>query len=153
MITTGTLNHIDISVGHPERSIPFYDAFFGALGYRRRVLSAPDWSGDSPRRATWSLDVDGRPQFEVEIRPARADLRDRRYNRFEPGPHHLAFNADSPDTVRRVHEAMRAAGADVLDPPADYGGRPGYSAGYYAVFFADPDNLKLEVAYIPSGAP
>ena len=27
------------------------------------------------------------------------------------------------------------------DPPADY---PSYGEGYYAVFFTDPDGLKLE---------
>ena len=40
-----------------------------------------------------------------------------------------------------------------LDPPTDYTGKRGYSDGYYAVFFADPDNLKLEVACIPLGTP
>jgi hypothetical protein len=29
----------------------------------------------------------------------------------------------------------------VVDPPADY---PEYGKGYYAVFFLDPDGLKLE---------
>ena len=29
----------------------------------------------------------------------------------------------------------------VVDPPADY---PEYGEGYYAVFFLDPDGLKLE---------
>jgi hypothetical protein len=29
----------------------------------------------------------------------------------------------------------------VVDPPADY---PDYGEGYYAVFFLDPDGLKLE---------
>ena len=30
---------------------------------------------------------------------------------------------------------------NVVDPPADY---PDYGEGYYAVFFTDPDGLKLE---------
>ena len=44
---------------------------------------------------------------------------------------------------------MVAIGATVLDPPADYGGQPGYREGYYAVFFADPDGVKLEVVSVP----
>jgi hypothetical protein len=32
---SGPLSHIDISIGYPEKSIPFYAAFFEALGYRR----------------------------------------------------------------------------------------------------------------------
>jgi glyoxylase I family protein len=36
-------------------------------------------------------------------------------------------------------------GTEVLDPPAEYG----YEPGYYAVFFADPDGLKLELVHVP----
>ena len=35
----------------------------------------------------------------------------------------------------------------VLDPPREY---PEYVPGYYAVFFTDPDGLKLELVHIPS---
>jgi len=48
---------------------------------------------------------------------------------------------------------MLAAGATVLDPPADYGGQPGYGEGYYAAFFADPDGVKLEVVYLAGENP
>jgi catechol 2,3-dioxygenase-like lactoylglutathione lyase family enzyme len=41
------------------------------------------------------------------------------------------------------------AGGRVLDSPADYSGREGYTEGYYAAFFADPDGVKLEVVYEP----
>ena len=37
-------------------------------------------------------------------------------------------------------------GAAVLYPPTDY---PAYGDGYYAVFFADPDGIKLEFVYRP----
>ncbi len=149
MPITGPLSHIDISVGYPEKSIPFYAAFLEALGYRRWTIDAPDWSGPDPRRATWSLRCTETLDFGIEVRPARRDSRDRRYDRYEPGPHHLAFHADCPETVRRVHEAMLGAGAEILDPPKDYSNHPAYTKGYYAAFFADPDGVKLEVAHIP----
>jgi glyoxylase I family protein len=41
---------------------------------------------------------------------------------------------------------MKAAGAVVLDTPADY---PQYGAGDAAVFLSDPDGLKLEVVHLP----
>jgi hypothetical protein len=44
--------------------------------------------------------------------------------------------------VDQVHAAMPAAGAEVSDPPADYSGRPGYSQGYYAAFYADPCSTR-----------
>ncbi len=37
-------------------------------------------------------------------------------------------------------------GATILDAPKHY---PEYSEGYYAVFFADPDGMKLEYCYVP----
>jgi hypothetical protein len=45
---------------------------------------------------------------------------------------------------------LKKIGAEILDAPAEY---PQYAPGYYAVFFADPDGLKLEVVYEPSRNP
>jgi hypothetical protein len=44
---------------------------------------------------------------------------------------------------------MREIGTEILDAPADYSGQAGYSEGYYAAFFADPDGVKLEIVYLP----
>jgi catechol 2,3-dioxygenase-like lactoylglutathione lyase family enzyme len=150
MPVTGSLSHIDISVGYPERSIPFYDAFFRALGYRRWNVDQPEWQGPSATRATWGRFAGDGSRFDIEVRPGRAASRDRRYDRYEPGPHHVAFHAESTDAVDRVYEAVRAAGGEVLDAPAQYGGTVGYGDFYYAAFFADPDGFKLEVCYAPS---
>jgi predicted lactoylglutathione lyase len=43
---------------------------------------------------------------------------------------------------------LQATGGKVIHPPQDY---PQYSAGYYAVFFEDPDGLYLEFAHTPNG--
>ncbi|MGH0037227.1 MAG: VOC family protein [Myxococcota bacterium] len=153
MAVTGTLSHIDISVGDPQRSIRFYDAFFRALGYRRWRLDDAQWDWDDPQRATWSVRCPDGAIFAVEVRPGRPESRDRRYDRYAPGPHHMAFHADSAETVDRVHRAMVAAGAEVLDPPADYSGQSGYGEGYYAAFYADPDGFKLEVVSFPPSNP
>ncbi len=153
MPQTGSLAHIDISVGYPEKSIPFYDAFFVALGYRRWNLKQPEWQGPHPSRATWSIAYPDGAHFGVEVRPARPESRDRKYDRYEPGPHHLAFHAANRDVVQKVHEAMLEVGALVLDPPTDYSGQAGYGDDYFAVFFSDPDGMKLEVAAIPRANP
>ena len=153
MPITGPLSHIDISVGHPEKAIPFYAAFFGALGYRRWNVAMPEWQGPNPSRATWGIKYPNGARFGVELRPARAESRDRRYDRYEPGPHHLAFHAESRAVVDQVHRAMLSVGATVLDAPTDYGGQPGYDEGYYAVFFENPDGQKLEVVHIPRENP
>jgi glyoxylase I family protein len=150
---TGPLTHIDISIGYPEKSIPYYAAFFEALGYRRWKVSMPEWSGPMPSRATWGIKYPNGARFDVEVRPARVESRDRKYDRYEPGPHHLAFHAESRAVVDHVYRAMLAVGATVLDAPTDYGSQPGYDEGYYAVFFEDPDGMKLEVAHIPKANP
>lgn len=148
MPVTGPLSHIDLSVGYPDRSIPFYDALLTALGYRRWSVVAPEWSGERPQRATWGMAYPDGTHFGIEVRPARAGSRDRHYDRYAPGPHHLAFHADSDAAVDRVFEAVRAVGGEVLDPPTEYGGQGGYGKKYYAVFFADPDGVKLEVCFV-----
>jgi len=149
MPITGALSHIDISIGHPDRSIPFYDALFSALGYARWRGDLPDFIGANPVRAAWSLKLAGGARFGVEVRPARPEVRDIRYDRYRPGPHHIAFHAESAAKVDEVHARMVAAGAEVLDPPRDYSDTPSYAPGYYAAFFADPDGMKLEVVFEP----
>ena len=112
----------------------------------------PGFAGDNPERAWWSITYPDGTRFGIEARPAAKAKRDRRYDRYEPGPHHIAFHADSRETVDATFAALGAIGADVLDPPHDYSGEAGYSAGYYAAFFADPDGVKLEVVHLPSRA-
>ncbi|MGE0621909.1 MAG: VOC family protein [Pseudomonadales bacterium] len=153
MAVNGPLSHIDISVGYPDRSITFYHALLTSLGFRRWQIDAPEWSGEKPSRATWGLRYGDGARFEIEVRPARKESRDRRYDRYEPGPHHLAFHAESEAVVDRVHDAVCHAGGEVLDPPAEYGGQQGYGDQYYAAFFADPDGIKLEVCYVPGANP
>jgi hypothetical protein len=50
--------------------------------------------------------------------------------------------------VDQFHGFLRSERITVLDAPAEY---PQYGKGYYAVFFADPDGLKLEVVHFPWG--
>ena len=42
----------------------------------------------------------------------------------------------------------RDAVVPILDAPAEY---PQYGPNYYAVFFADPDGMKLELVHFPWG--
>ena len=47
----------------------------------------------------------------------------------------------SRSDVDGLYEVLKQHKINVVDPPADY---PNYGEGYYAVFFTDPDGLKLE---------
>ena len=42
---------------------------------------------------------------------------------------------------------LRDMGATIESGPAD---QPDYGEGYYAVFFLDPDGIKLELAHTPA---
>ncbi len=149
----GPLTHIDLSISDPDRSIPFYEALFVALGYERIRIAAPAFQGPRPRRAAWQVRLDSGASFGIEVRPSSGPNRERPNDRYAPGMHHMAFHAEETQDVDRVHQVMLAAGADVLDAPADYTGQRGYTPGYYAAFYADPDGIKIEVAHIPDGNP
>jgi catechol 2,3-dioxygenase-like lactoylglutathione lyase family enzyme len=149
MSIRGPLSHIDLSVADPNRSVPFYAAFFAALGYRRFRSNHPDFTGERPRRAAWFIRYAGGGIFGVEVRPATPGSRGKVHDRYAPGLHHLAFHVESRAAVDDVYAQIQQVGGTMLDPPADYSGQEGYTDGYYAAFFADPDGVKLEVVYEP----
>ncbi len=153
MPVTGPLSHIDLSVADPKRSIPFYAAFFEALGYHRFESELTGFAGSDPERAAWFVRYADGAFFGIEVRPASGTDAGRVHDRYAPGLHHLAFHAEDRATVDRVHREVSAAGGTVLDAPADYTGKDGYGDGYYAVFFADPDGVKLEVVFEPASNP
>ena len=134
----GMINHIDLTVVDPASARGFYEAVLGYMGYRR-VRSHErgyDFDRDEPDSIFSS----------VGIMRAEGSGRTRRHDRYSPGLHHLAWTAESRADVDGLYRLLRDIGATVLDPPADY---PSYGAGYYAVFFADPDGLKLEFVHWP----
>ncbi len=146
MAITGPLSHLDLSVGDPDRAIPFYAALLEGLGFIRFPSQERGWTGDRPRRAAWFIRYGDGAFFGIDLRPSEEEKREQKYDRYAPGPHHVAFHAESRAVVDRVHERVVAAGGTVLDAPVEYTG-PAYGGGYYAVFFADPDGLKLEVVH------
>ena len=57
------------------------------------------------------------------------------------GFHHYAFQLRSRKDVDALQVFLHELGAIIVDPAAEY-----YD-DYYAVFFLDPDGLKLEAMY------
>ena len=84
--------------------------------------------------------------FSIALQHAKPESNATSHDRYVPGLHHLAFHADGRADVDAFHRFLRGIGADVLDPPSEYD----YTPGYYAVFFTDPDGLKLEGVYEPA---
>jgi glyoxylase I family protein len=133
----GAVHHIDLTVTDLERSRAYYEAVLSFIGYVR--------VDDHPNGTDWDYRADG-GFCSIGIKLASGPNAARTHDRYSPGLHHLAFTAPSPADVDAMFALLQAIGAPVLDPPADY---PRYGEGYYAVFFADPDGLKLEYVYKP----
>jgi catechol 2,3-dioxygenase-like lactoylglutathione lyase family enzyme len=125
------IHHIDITVSDIDRSSAFYDQVLPLMGFRRSKAApeGPIWAGT---------------HVEIGLVPART-LRE--HDRYSPGLHHIAFHAPDRAAVDRFHEHVLQLGARVLDRPAEY---PEYAPGYYAVFLADPDGIKLEYVFTPT---
>jgi catechol 2,3-dioxygenase-like lactoylglutathione lyase family enzyme len=66
-------------------------------------------------------------------------------DRYAVGLHHLAIEASSRAAVDERAAWARDAGAEIESEPQEYG----YMPGYYAVFFYDPDGIKLEILHVP----
>jgi glyoxylase I family protein len=134
----GSLSHLDLTVADLQRSVAFYDRVLGRLGYRRS-------DGVGAGAPCWAISDSCGGFFTIALKSARPESRNRAHDRYAPGLHHLAFHADSREEVDELHGFLLGIGATILDPPAEYG----YTPGYYAAFFADPDGLKLEVVFEP----
>lgn len=122
--------HIKLAASDLTRSAAFYVALFGKLGYTQ-VLDEADCVG-------WKT-----PEgFGIWIE--QAEISDYPYKFSAPGLHHFCFKAKLLEQVDELHAFLVEKGVSIFDPPAKY---PEYTEDYYAVFFADPDGIKLEVAY------
>lgn len=128
------VEHIDLTVNDVARSRAFYDKVLGELGFRK-------YEGDD--YIHWA-----NAQMTLAIRGASAPNRAAHFDRYRVGLHHLALRARSRADVDAFHAFLLREKITVLDAPAEY---PQYGQNYYAVFFADPDGVKLELVHFPWG--
>ena len=132
---SGGVHHIDLVVSSIERSLPFYRELLGPLG----------WHGigevEGERGETiWYLT--GR-ETSIGLREAQSGAP---VDRYAPGLHHLAFEVPSRAVVDERAEWLRSTGSELESEPQEYT----YMPGYYAVFFYDPDGIKLEILTVPA---
>jgi catechol 2,3-dioxygenase-like lactoylglutathione lyase family enzyme len=129
----GRVHHVILNVTDLARSRAFYAPLLPFLGYDGGITEIPGgvgWYGAGGsfwlKAAAPALSADG-------------------FHKDRVGLCEIAFAAASREQVDALHRALVGAGACVLDPPREYD----YTPGYYAVFFADPDGMKLELVHIP----
>jgi len=128
------IHHVFITVNDLARSRPFYTALMPRLGYP----ALWEYAGES---VGW-LGAGG----SFWIKQAATEHAGQRFAKDRVGLCEIAFRADSRDEVDALARDIASFGGTALDAPREY---PEYVPGYYAVFFADPDGIKLEMVYLP----
>jgi catechol 2,3-dioxygenase-like lactoylglutathione lyase family enzyme len=128
------VHHVDLVVSSIERSLPFYRDLLGPLGFHR-IGEVEGERGET----IWYLSGAG---GVIGLREAQTEGD---YDRYRVGLHHLAFEASSRAAVDERAEWLRSQGAEIESGPEEYA----YIPGYYAVFFYDPDGIKLELVHVP----
>lgn len=128
------LHHLDVNVANLEVSSAFYAPLLSRLGYARAEHGRgwEVWRGAGPYL---TLVQAAHPYVAAG------------YHRRRVGLNHLAFTAPSRRAVDEMYALLLARGVRVL-----YGGPKEMGtadAPNYAVYFEDPDRVKLEYVHRP----
>ena len=128
MVQIVGIDHLSIRVANVARSKRFYDDVLGFLGFKRKYdfADAVGWSNGKTLLWIGAADREGRK------RPHRIG---------NIGLHHYAFELRSRRDVDALQNLLRKKKATIVDPAGEYYER------YYAVYFLDPDGLKLEAMH------
>lgn len=126
------LSHIDINVSDYAKSIRFYDMILIPLGWKRLVCQKS--------HTTYS---DG--QMKICLCPTEEKYISSGFHRKRTGINHLAFYAQSKPEVDDFYKNILLKN----NMSCLYEQKPSGDDDYYAVFFEDPDRIKLEVVYAP----
>jgi catechol 2,3-dioxygenase-like lactoylglutathione lyase family enzyme len=120
------IDHLVLSVGDFDRSKEFYKKLLGFLGFKLKYEYG-DMAGWSNRKTLFW------------IAAADAQGKTHKYRKGDIGFHHYAFELSSRKDVDALGAFLEKNGATIVDPPGEY-----YDRNYYAVYFTDPDGMKLE---------
>jgi len=134
------LDHLDLVVSDFDRSLAFYTELLRPLGY---VRHGPI-EGERGERVVYVTRPGG--YGSVSVRQKQSGAHDEKpYDRYAVGIHHICFSAANRATVDDRARWLCENGHEIESGPEEYG----YTPGYYAVFFYDPDGIKLEILHRP----
>ena len=126
MVRVVGIDHLVISVGDFETSKAFYVPLMEFLGFDVEAEYRGSMMG-------WA---NGKTLFWIAA--ADAEGNKHKYRKGDIGFHHYAFRLRSRADVDALQAFLEEQGATIFDPAGEY-----YD-DYYAVFFLDPDGMKLE---------
>ena len=133
------IHHLDLVVVSLERSLTFYRWLLRPLGYVREGEIA----GERGERVVYLSHIGG--GGAIGLRERRSDTHPVPYDRYAVGVHHVAFGATSRAMVDERAAWLREQGAAIESEPREHD----YIPRYYAVFFYDPDGIKVEIVHRP----
>ena len=116
------IDHISIRVSNYEKSKAFYGRLFEYLGF--------EISDEYPSTIGWT---NGKTRYWIAPAEGR-----KRHRIGDVGLHHYAFELRSRKDVDALQSFLEKEGVRIVDPADEY------YEDYYAVFFLDPDGIKLE---------
>jgi len=125
MVRVVGIDHLVIRVSDYQASKAFYGRLFSFLGF--------EVSDEYDDAIGWT---NGKTRFWIG--PADERGVKRKYRIGDVGFHHYAFELRSRKDVDALQDFLDELGATIVDRAGEY-----YD-DYYAVFFLDPDGLKLE---------
>jgi len=131
MVRVVGIDHLAIRVSDLKQSRHFYDRVLGFMGFEI------EWEFHGV--VGWN---NGETMFWIT--QADAEGRRHKHRTGDVGYHHYAFELGGREEVDQLYDFLVQEAVEIVDAPADY---PSYGEGYYAVYFRDPDGLKLEAMH------
>jgi len=119
------IDHISLRVGDFAKSKAFYSKLMPFLGFK--VLD------EYPDAIGWT-----NGKTRLWIGQAEEKGKKHKHRIGDIGFHHYAFQLASRKDVDALQDFVKKLGAKIVDPADEY------YEDYYAVFFLDPDGMKLE---------
>ncbi|MGX1193031.1 VOC family protein [Metabacillus sp. SLBN-84] len=128
-MSKGLIHHIEIYVSDLKRSIEFWGCFLEELGYSKYQ----EWD----QGQSWKIE----DTYLVFVQ-TQEQYMDVSFNRCRVGLNHLAFHSSSREHVDEMTSKLKSKGIPILYPDKHpfAGGN-----GHYAVYFEDPDRIKVEL--------
>jgi catechol 2,3-dioxygenase-like lactoylglutathione lyase family enzyme len=123
------IDHLYVAVSDLGRSESFYDRVMPTLGFRKNTFTN---EGDQ------HIQYYNR-HFGFVLRPARSAAS--RHDPLSPGLHHFCFRVEDSAVVDAIAGRFAKDGV-ACSTPRLY---PEYAPDYYAIFFSDPDGIRLEI--------
>ena len=116
------IDHISIRVSDYEKSKAFYGRLFAFLGFEisDEYPNTIGWTSGKTRY--WIAPAEGRQKHRIG----------------DVGLHHYAFELRNRKDVDALQAFLKDERVRIVDPADEY------YEDYYAVFFLDPDGIKLE---------